>query len=60
MKNLLEELNELMQVAKVEGNKRNVFRREFTQMSEGEKSAFLDEFYWRIIQTMNPRNYVES
>ena len=57
--NLEKELKELLVVSKAGGNKRNVVMREFEKMSVSEKSAFVDEFNWRIIQTINPKNYVE-
>jgi hypothetical protein len=52
------ELDELSSVTKVEGNRRRVIRREFAEMEFPEKNKFIDEIYWGIIKTINPKNYV--
>lgn len=56
--NLEKELDELLSVTKVEGNRRRVIRREFAAMGLPEKNKFIEEIFWGIITTINPRNYV--
>ena len=58
LKNPTKELDELLGVTKVVGNRREIIRQEFAQMELPEKNKFIDEIYWGIIKTVNPKNYV--
>jgi len=56
--NLQKELDELMEATQFNGNTRAALRREFAAMTQNKKREFVDEFCWRVIKTVKPKNYV--